>query len=654
MKKLYGFKKKYYLIIITLLLVGFSEKADAFQRGIRVNNDNKVKYIGVNDQFPLIEFSGDWILFADDDRSIKKMSPDSYLKFTRVTFGVKRTIHVKSGSDGHLAYEFFIGKKKVNFKPEGEKWLKENLIEVIRSTSLGSEQRVDRIYKKSGVSGVLEEIDQIDNDFTKEAYFEHLFNKDQISQEEFVTILNAVREQIKSDNELSKLYRKFPQKHIMSRRIGPVYFEAIRDMKEDYELSELMKNINKMNLDQENITRLVESTEAIKADYEKSRVLNEIMKKHSLDQKNLEEIIIRSEKIASERELTDVLENMIKLQTINEQNVIRILEISNKFSSDYEHARVLGSVIAKLDLKDKILKNILVNVNAMKVDSESSMILKELIKNPDMEENELIEVIKGGKDINSDYELANFLSFVINNHEISIPLLKQIIETADHIESPDEYTAILSKLISETRYLPGSLKPLLEATDRIDSAYDILHVLNTVINEYELTDEIIKDITETAENIDSEHDYYEIIGDLFNRSTINSKNIKYFFDSFDNLTEDYTISMSLMILLNKNYNYSYEDIKSITQLAQNLESSHEYSYILYQLVNNTVLNEKNTLVILEACGPIKSEGELINLLVAIGVKMPKNNPVLIKAYQKAAENLPSVADYNKALNAIKK
>jgi hypothetical protein len=174
------------------------------------------------------------------------------------------------------------------------------------------------------------------------------------------------------------------------------------------------------------------------------------------------------------------------------------------------------------------------------------------------------------------------------------------------------------------------------------------------MNEYELFDEVIENILIAAENIDSEQEYFEVLSALFSRSTKNPENINYFFDSFDNLLEDYTISMCLMALLNEDYNYSNENVESICMLARKLGSSHEYSYIIFQLVNTIKLDEENSFTILEACQPIVSEGELVNLLVAIGLKMPKDNPELIKAYQRVAGNLQSVADFNKALKVIEK
>jgi len=636
------------------MFAGITESSMAFQRGIRVDDNDKVKYINVNEQFPLIEFKGDWIIFTDDDKGIKKMSPDSYLKFTRVTFGVKRTLNIQSDSEGKLRFDFYIGKKKVNFKPEGERWLRENLLGMIRSTNLGAEQRVNRIYKNEGVDGVIEEIDQIENDYIKQAYFTQLFNNENISQEEYVLILESIQDQVKSDYELGKIYRGFPKKYLSNRRIAPIYFEGIREMKEDNELSEVIRNLSKGKLDQENLSLLLESTEALKADYEKGRVLNEINKQYRLNQKNLEKMISSSGKIVSEDELSDVLENMIKLQEIGEKTAIRILDLSSKFSDDFEHTKVLENVIRKIDINDEVLINILDNVNVLKVDSESSMILRELIKKPNIDDDELIQIIESANDINSDYELSNFLTYVIKFREPSLSVLEQILETAGHLESPAEYSDILVKLINRTRDNPESLPLILESSDRLDSGYDIHNILVAAMNAHELNNDVISEIIDAAENINSEHEYYEILMELFHQTDLNPENIEYFFEAFENLTEDYTISMSLMGLLSKDYPFSYENLEFITQLAINLRSSHEYSYILFQLINNIDLDDKNTLILLEACQPIITEGELINLLVAIGMKMPRNNPELIKAYQKVAGNLKSVSEYNKALKAIKK
>ena len=177
MDKLYKNNIKSRLFIFTFIIFFFaSYNANAFQqrkdrnrivRSVSHTDNDKgasVRYINSNDQFPLIEFSGDWILFSDDEKSIKNMSPGANFKIVKRDFGLRRTISVFASKEGDLKYKYFVGKKEIPFKPEGEKLLREILIDVIRCTSLGVEQRVDRIFAEKVINGFWDEINNIEND----------------------------------------------------------------------------------------------------------------------------------------------------------------------------------------------------------------------------------------------------------------------------------------------------------------------------------------------------------------------------------------------------------------------------------------------------------------------------------------------------------
>ena len=101
------------------------------------------------------------IELSDDDKDIKSMSPDGYLEITKTVFGSKRTIVVSPQGNG-LKREYYEGRTAVAFEPEGRKWLSEILPEILRSTTIGAESRVNRFYKQGGTKGVLDEITKLE------------------------------------------------------------------------------------------------------------------------------------------------------------------------------------------------------------------------------------------------------------------------------------------------------------------------------------------------------------------------------------------------------------------------------------------------------------------------------------------------------------
>src|SRR5436190_13334439 len=109
------------------------------------------------------------IELTDDDKDVKSMSPDGYLEITKTVFGSKRTIVIEpQGND--LKRQYYESRTPVAFEPEGRKWLSEVLPEIVRSTTIGAESRVNRFYRQGGSKGVLEEIGRMESDYVKVHY----------------------------------------------------------------------------------------------------------------------------------------------------------------------------------------------------------------------------------------------------------------------------------------------------------------------------------------------------------------------------------------------------------------------------------------------------------------------------------------------------
>ncbi|RLD25491.1 MAG: hypothetical protein DRI54_04765, partial [Bacteroidetes bacterium] len=78
----------------------------------------------------------------NDDTGIISISPGGSLKVSKKTFGNKRAVLIESNSKGDLNYEYYEGRTKIDYIPEGEKWLADILLDVVRITGIDADGRV--------------------------------------------------------------------------------------------------------------------------------------------------------------------------------------------------------------------------------------------------------------------------------------------------------------------------------------------------------------------------------------------------------------------------------------------------------------------------------------------------------------------------------
>ena len=97
-----------------------------------------------------LEYRGK-IIFNDAETDVNYISPGGFIKFSKRSFGNRRTIILESEAQGIITREYREGSKKLPFEPEGRKWMASVLPEIIRTTGIGADERVKKFYKKGGI-----------------------------------------------------------------------------------------------------------------------------------------------------------------------------------------------------------------------------------------------------------------------------------------------------------------------------------------------------------------------------------------------------------------------------------------------------------------------------------------------------------------------
>ena len=128
-----------------------------------ISNDGKGRIqITNNGKEFQIEYEGD-ITLSDDDKDIVAISNGGFVEIEQSSFGNRRRIVIESDRNGNLIKKYYEGRTEKDFNPEGKEWLADVLQEIVRSTTLAAEARVNRFYSKGGANAVLAEIGRIES-----------------------------------------------------------------------------------------------------------------------------------------------------------------------------------------------------------------------------------------------------------------------------------------------------------------------------------------------------------------------------------------------------------------------------------------------------------------------------------------------------------
>lgn len=411
---------------------------------------------------------------TDDDKDIKSISDDGYLEITKTVFGSKRAIIIESLGGGKVKKEYYEGRTKMEWNPNGQQWLGEILPEIVRSTTLAAESRVNRLYKQGGTSAILAEIDKIQSDYVKSHYGKILLSKD-IPSGEMATVITRLSNTIHSDYYLSNL---------------------------------LQSNIGKMLATQEAADAFFKGSQRIGSDYYKSVVLKDALKKYAASPNQVKVILNSASTINSAYYLSVVLTTLLEQPQVREESITEMINISKHIDSDYYRTQVLGKALQKEGLPKTAMKEVVSALADVNSDYYKTSVCNTMAEKTTLEPEVQTQVINLlTNSVHSDYYATVTLKNMLEHQKLSDDSFNQLVAAVAHIDS-DNYASDLLTEAAQKDLNKNQLTSLLKAAENIDSDHYLSQVLINVAPRVKESDQATKDLyRQVAKKIQSDTYY---------------------------------------------------------------------------------------------------------------------------------------------------
>lgn len=229
------------LIFIVILISSVALNGQKKSTSVNVSSNGKTTVSiknGFGNNFSL-EYKGEITLF-DDDTDVIAISNNGYMEIKKSAFGSRRKIFIEPDNSGRLIKKYFVGGSHKSFDSEGKKWLSEILLEVVRTTTLGAEKRVNRIYKQGGSYKVLKEVENITSNHVKARYIKLLLEKN-LKEKDLISVLNTVGEDIDSDHHKASILNSNAKGFLISDGATSAYIKATVEIDSDHHKASVLK-----------------------------------------------------------------------------------------------------------------------------------------------------------------------------------------------------------------------------------------------------------------------------------------------------------------------------------------------------------------------------------------------------------------------------
>jgi hypothetical protein len=441
---------------------------------IIVNNDGKTQKwrtsTGVTDFN--VEVRGK-IELTDDDKDIKSISDDGYLEINKTVFGSKRTIVIESLGGGKVKREYYEGRSKMDWETNGRKWLSEILPELVRTSTIGAEARVNRFFKTGGAAAVLSEIEEIESDYVKAHYGKLLLQKN-IGNNEIPKVINTLANEINSDYYLSSLLKESMSKLLVSDEAGSAFFAA---------------------------------TSKVNSDYYRSVVLKEALKKYSASPTQVKQILNSASTINSDYYLSVVLTSLLEDSDVKDESLNELVTVAKNIDSDYYRTQVLSKALQKSDLSKTVLKNVVNSLGNVGSDYYKTEVFNKMAERTSIDPEIQMQIIDVLDNVGSDYYASVTLTKLLNTQKMSDDSFKALINAAGELGS-STYAAEVFQHASKKTLTNAQLTQLLKSAENIDSDHYLTSVLQALAPQVKNADSSVKDAyRQAAKKIDSETYY---------------------------------------------------------------------------------------------------------------------------------------------------
>jgi len=414
------------------------------------------------------------IELTDDDKDIRSISDDGYLEITKTVFGSKRSIVIESLGGGKMKKEYYEGRTKTAWDPNGKEWLAEILPEVVRSSTIGAESRVNRFFKQGGTNAVLNEIGSLKSDYVKAHYGKLLLEK-AINAADVPKVITALSEDISSDYYLSSLLKDSMKKLLVSKEAGDAFFKA---------------------------------TQKIESDYYRSVVLKEALEQYVASPEQVKLILQSAASMESDYYLSVVLTSVLENANVKEESVADLVDVSKNIDSDYYRTEVLNKALQKTGVSGETVKKIIGAVANVGSDYYKTNVFNSLAERTTIEpalQSQIISLLDNS--VGSDYYASVSYSKLLRHQKFSDQSFEQLVEVASKLSSAT-YAAEVLKEASKKELSNSRLLALINASANVNSEYYITTVLQSLAPAVKSGDATLKDAyRQAAKSIRSETYY---------------------------------------------------------------------------------------------------------------------------------------------------
>lgn len=332
----------------------------------------------------LLETQGK-VTYNDQFTDVATLARDGWFELSDKGGPVEHKLRIEPGSGESLTRTWTVDGARKPFDDAAKQWLATTLVELDRYTQFSNGARMAVVYKKSGVNGVLDEMQTTSSDYAKRENLVRLFKLAKLDDAQLGRVLDLVRTTVSSDYERSEILMALVKEGVITQGLQDKYiaaaagmssgyergrslgaltstgklspasqaaiYKAAANTSSDYDRAQLMKAVmEKYGLSLETAPAFLATAKTISADYDLRTLLTEAVEQLPQDAPPamIESMLATAtSNIESEYDLAEFLITVAKLRPLDAAQRARIERAADAVKGEYNYGRVMSAIRAR-------------------------------------------------------------------------------------------------------------------------------------------------------------------------------------------------------------------------------------------------------------------------------------------------------------------
>lgn len=292
--------------------------------------------------------------FNDAETAMEFMANDSYLDITETRNDTTRRVRFE-GDGGNITEKFWLNGEETPKNAALERWLAEIIPAVYRQTGIDAQGRTKRIFKRSGVDGVLDEMALIPGNYTKREYASTLAGLTQFNDDESRRFMEVVGG-ISGSYDLRETLTAYTGHQTLSEAEWGYFAQAAKNISGSYDLREtLSATAHHFKGPDKNWRFLLDAAEGISSSYDLRETLTVFKDTMPRDGETIRHLTRVMGGISSSYDLRETLSAYARERGFDEDAWMAFLDAAQGISSSYDLRSTLETFADHMPRSERVM-----------------------------------------------------------------------------------------------------------------------------------------------------------------------------------------------------------------------------------------------------------------------------------------------------------